>query len=172
MQDIDQQVWKKLWKIKSIPRHIHFAWRILHEKLPLKNDLFKKEISCDPLCVFCGQHNETISHLFMDCHWSKHIWFASSLGVVFNSHASRYVPFQEWLKRIIIDENEDVIVNVLALCYEIWCTRNKKCFEGTEIDVATTVHKAQRSIANFNSANTVLLETLSGGPNLPISDVH
>jgi len=42
VQDIDQQVWKKLWKIKSIPRHIHFAWRILHEKLPLKNDLFKK----------------------------------------------------------------------------------------------------------------------------------
>jgi hypothetical protein len=56
--------------------------------------------------------------------------------------------------------------------YEIWCTRNKKCFEGTEIDVATTVHKARRSIANFNSANTMLLETLSGGPNLPISDVH
>jgi len=48
----------------------------------------------------------------------------------------------------------------------------KKCFEGTEIDVATTVHKAQRSIVNFNSANTVLFETLSGGPNLPISDVH
>jgi len=45
-------------------------------------------------------------------------------------------------------------------------------FEGIEIDVITTVHKAQRSIANFNSANTVLLETLSGGPNLPMYDVH
>jgi len=30
---------KKLWKIKSIPRHIHFFWRILHEELPVKNDL-------------------------------------------------------------------------------------------------------------------------------------
>jgi hypothetical protein len=56
------------------------------------------------------------------------------------------------------------------MCYEIWCTRNKKCLEGIEIDVATTIQKAQRSIANFNSANMVLLETLSGGSNIPISN--
>jgi len=54
MQDNNHQMWKKLWKIKSIPRHIHFSWRILHEKLPVKNDLFKRGISSDPLCVLCG----------------------------------------------------------------------------------------------------------------------
>ena len=107
----------------------------------------------------------------MECHWSKQIWFASSLGVVFNSHDSRYVPFHKWLEENIIDVDEDIIVHVLALCYEIWCARNKKCFEGTDVDVVATVQKAQRSIANCNSANTVLL-TLSGCPNLPISDVH
>ena len=34
------------------------------------------------------------------------------------------------------------------------------------------VQKAQRSIVNFKSASTVLLEALSGGLILPISDVH
>jgi len=87
------------------------------------------------------KHNETISHLFEECEWSKQIWFGSSLGVAFNSHASRYVPFQEWLKTNIIDTNEDSIVNMLALCYEILCTRNKKCFEGTKIDMAVTMQK-------------------------------
>jgi len=139
---------EKLWKIKCIPRHVHFAWRILHEKLPVKNDLFKIIISCDPLCVFCEQHNERISHAF------------------------RYIPFRKWLKRNIIDANMDIIVNVLALCYEIWCTRNNECFDGAEIDVAATVQKAQRSIVNFNNASIVLLEMLNGGPNLPIYDVH
>jgi hypothetical protein len=38
--------------------------------------------------------------------------------------------------------------------------------------VTATVQKAQRSIVNFKSASTVLVETLSGGPILPISDVH
>jgi len=54
----------------------------------------------------------------------------------------------------------------------IWCARNKKYFEGTDVDVAATVQKAQRSIVNFKRANTVLTETLSGRPILPISDVH
>jgi len=70
----------------------------------------------------------------------------------------------------IIDVNEDIIVHVLVLCYEIWCARNKKCFEGTGVDVAATIQKIQRSIVNFNSAGTMLVETLSGGPILPIDD--
>jgi len=134
--------------------------------------MFKRGISSDPLCVLCGEYNETISHLFMECHWSKQIWFTSFLGVVFNSHDSRYVPFHKWLEENIIDVDEDIIVHVPALCYEIWCARNKKCFEGTDVDLAATIEKAQRSIVNFKSASKVLVETLSGGPILPISDVH
>ena len=163
---------KKIWKIKSISRYIQFFWRILHAKLPVKNDHFKKWISSDPLCVFCGHHNETISQLFMECHWSKQIWFASSLGVVFNMHDPKYVPFLEWLERNIIDVDEDIIVHVLALWYEIRCARNKKFFEGTDIDATTIVQKAQRSIVNFKSDSTMLFETLSGCPILSISDVH
>ena len=41
----------------------------------------------------------------------------------------------------------------------------------TLVDVAS-IQKAQRSIENFKSVSTVLVETLSGGPILPISDVH
>jgi len=92
--------------------------------------------------------------------------------VVFDSHESRYVPFHKWLEKNIIDVDEDIIVHVLALCYEIWCVRNKKCFDGIDVDVTATIQKAQRSIVNFKSASTVLMETLSGGPILPISDVH
>ena len=64
----------------------------------------------------------------------------------------------------IIDVDEDIIVHVLALCYEIWCARNKKCFEGTDVDVASTVQKTQKSIMNFKNASSVLVEKLSGGP--------
>jgi hypothetical protein len=100
----------------------------------------------------------------MECHWLKQIWFASPLGVVFNSHDSRHDPFHKWLEENIIDVDEDIIVHVLTLCYEIWRARNKKCFEGADVDVAATVQKAQRSIVNFKSASTVLVKTLNGGP--------
>ena len=92
--------------------------------------------------------------------------------MVFNLHDSSYVPLHKWLEENIIDVDEDIIVHILAMCYKIWCARNKKCFEREDVDVAATVQKAQRSIVNFKSASTVLTETLSGGPVLPISDVH
>ena len=38
--------------------------------------------------------------------------------------------------------------------------------------MASTVQKVQRSIVNFKNASTLLVETLSGGPILPISNVH
>jgi len=34
----------------------------------------------------------------------------------------------------------------LMLMYKIWCTRNKKCFAGIDVDVVATIQKAQRSI--------------------------
>ena len=48
--------------------------------------------------------------------------------MIFNSHDFTYVPFQEWLEKNIIDANEDIIVHVLDLRYEIWCARNEKLF--------------------------------------------
>jgi hypothetical protein len=61
---------------------------------------------------------------------------------------------------------------VLTVCYEIRRARNKKCFEGTHVDVNTIVQKAQRSISNFKKASGVLLEMLSEGPNMPISNIR
>ena len=92
--------------------------------------------------------------------------------MVFNSHDFRYVSFHKWLEENIIDVDEDIIVHVLALCYEIWCARNKKCFKETDVDVAATVQKAQKSNVNFKRVSTVLVKTLSGGSILPISDVN
>ncbi|KEH38161.1 hypothetical protein MTR_2g061390 [Medicago truncatula] len=110
-----------------------------------------------------------IVHVFKGIHFPDVV--SKSLSEEFEG-LHGYVPFRKWLEENIIDVDEDIIVHVLALCYEIWCARNKKCFEGADVDVTTTVQKAQRSIMNFKSVSTVLMETLSGGPVLPISNVH
>ena len=92
--------------------------------------------------------------------------------MIFNPQDSRYVPFLEWLQTNVIDADEDVIVHVLTMCYEIWCARNKICFDGTDVNVVANVQKAQKSIVIFKSASTVLLETLSEGPTWPIFDAY
>lgn len=45
----DAMVWKKLWHLKTIPRHIHMAWRILHQALLIRSKLLKRGVPCVPL---------------------------------------------------------------------------------------------------------------------------
>lgn len=36
-----EQVWKKVWGIKTIPRHKSFLWRLLHNALLVRDELHK-----------------------------------------------------------------------------------------------------------------------------------
>lgn len=34
------KVWSKLWKLRTIPRHVHLIWRVLHDRIPVRMALF------------------------------------------------------------------------------------------------------------------------------------
>ena len=77
----EESVWSKLWKIKTMHRHIRLMWRILPGKLPVKITRFKQGVNCQPICNLCDQYFESIDHLFIQCEWLKLLWFASQLGI-------------------------------------------------------------------------------------------
>lgn len=48
---------------------------------------------------------------------------------------------------------------VMAICYEIWWSRNKRCFEGIEIPCAVRCcNKALKNVHNFNYAHNVVVQ--------------
>jgi hypothetical protein len=44
----ESNVWSKLWKINIVPRHLQLMWRILHQRLPVREALFKRGLNCSP----------------------------------------------------------------------------------------------------------------------------
>ena len=44
-----------------------FQIRLIHRILPTKKYLFRCNLTDDPLCSFCGDTDETLSHLFWNC---------------------------------------------------------------------------------------------------------
>ncbi|GAU35403.1 hypothetical protein TSUD_160540 [Trifolium subterraneum] len=91
--------WNKLWKQKIPPKQAHLLWRILHQALPVKNNLNSKGIHCNPICPRCNNSLETIDHVFMHCEWVKGVWFGSPMTIQFNE---THPPFSEWEKNIPI----------------------------------------------------------------------
>ncbi|KAK2443916.1 Ribonuclease H superfamily protein [Trifolium repens] len=141
--------WKKLWMLKTIPRHKMLLWRIIHEAIPVKNALNNRGIPCQTLCPRCFQKEETIDHIFMKCHHATRIWFGSKLGVNFNSCN---LSFREWLTHTINTLKDEDLSYVAALTYGIWLARNQAVFNLRNVENKTVINQALHSIHEFQKA--------------------
>ena len=72
--------WKVLWKLSLPPRILIFLWKLCHLVLPAANFLNHRNIRVQAVCPLCGQHQETVAHLFLDCCFVK-VWFGSNLSI-------------------------------------------------------------------------------------------
>jgi hypothetical protein len=88
------QVWKKLWNLKTILWHKVLLWRIVQRALPVTSELSKRGITCPILCPRCLQKEETLNHVFMECHLATMTWFGSKLGIRFDTSHDNFI---DWL---------------------------------------------------------------------------
>ena len=59
---------RQLWDIKIPPRALSFAWRLLWDRLPSKENLSRRQVEIDnDLCPFCQSKSESASYLFFTC---------------------------------------------------------------------------------------------------------
>lgn len=56
---VDEGVWKGLLKLHALAVVKNFMWRVCHNLLPTKGNLFSRNIVPDPLCTICLQEPKT-----------------------------------------------------------------------------------------------------------------
>ena len=66
----------QLWGTKIPPRALIFAWRLLWDRLPTKENLSKRQVDlANDSCPFCQNHPESSSHLFFTCQKVLPLWW-------------------------------------------------------------------------------------------------
>ena len=89
--------WKKIWaKVKL------FFWRLSHNNLPLRMNIFCRGMDIDTRCPVCWRLNEDGGHCFLKCKFVKKCWRALNL---------------EQLRLVLIDLNsaKQVAIKILSL---------------------------------------------------------
>jgi hypothetical protein len=93
--DLENEMWKKLWKLECPGKIKHFLWRFAHNSLALPIGLEKRGMELDTKCVMCERQNEDGCHLFFKCKYAMPVWKELGLehirGALAALHSSREV---------------------------------------------------------------------------------
>ncbi|XP_066160362.1 uncharacterized protein [Oryza sativa Japonica Group] len=110
---------KFIWKLKMPLKIKIFMWYLLKGVVLRKDNLARRNWNGGLTCCFCMK-NETIQHLFMDCHYAKFIWRAVQFS--FGLHLPRSMPhmFNGWLQGVDKDKRKLILVGASALCWALW----------------------------------------------------
>lgn len=63
-----------MWKQTLPPKVKMFAWLLIRNRLQVRSRLNKFIPSINPESALCGNHAETVSHLFLHCPFAQTIW--------------------------------------------------------------------------------------------------
>ena len=125
-------LWIKIWKLCIPPKVRLFVWRLLRGILPTKVALAKKFPLPNVECVFCGNHAESDTHLFMRCVALKCFWEVSNVELTPLVHI-RQNTF-DWLTTVSNSPHKNQI-ELLCMClWVIWSERNNIVWNSNYFD--------------------------------------
>lgn len=88
--------WKNFWRTKAPMRILVFAWTAWHGALPTFSNLNRQHLRCEVFCPFCGGSDDSIDHVFLQCHFFRVVWFR--LDISLKSNSPRFWNTQRWLR--------------------------------------------------------------------------
>ncbi|KAK2355972.1 Ribonuclease H superfamily protein [Trifolium repens] len=154
-------IWHKLWALNVPPKHSHLLWRILNEALPVKSNLFRTGIKCDPMCPRCQNQVETLHHAFLDCEWTKQVWFSSILTI--NLNHNQFNNFVDWFNYLAKHTEKIQLEQITATIYGIWYARNQKAFQNKNLPPTDVSQKAISQLHEYQKVN-ILTRTIHQSP--------
>ncbi|KAL5178394.1 putative ribonuclease H protein [Glycine soja] len=129
---------EELWKLKVPNKVLAFAWRLLRDRLPTRANLHRRQVEInDRKCLFCGNVEESASHLFFHCSKISPLWW-ESMSWVNSVGPLPQSPKHHFLQHIF-GVVEAVKVNRwkcwwIALTWSIWQHRNKILFSNVTLN--------------------------------------
>ena len=107
-----------------------FIWLLHHGVILTKDNLAKRNWQGTQQCCFCSS-NETIAHLFFDCHVARLLWCI--IHITFGLQRPNIVHmFGFWLNGMQWAQKKLVFAGLCALCWPIWLSRNDIVFHKSQ----------------------------------------
>ncbi|XP_058774821.1 uncharacterized protein LOC131649093 [Vicia villosa] len=137
--------WTKIWH-KAVPTKIScFGWRLFHNSLATKNNLYRRNVigQGSTRCIGECSADESISHLFFECPFFSGIWqfICKWLRISTALHRESMAHFTQFEGLIGGDKeiSSKACVIWYACVWSIWKARNAKIFRNIEVEIVKLI---------------------------------
>ncbi|KAL4271167.1 hypothetical protein GQ457_13G010790 [Hibiscus cannabinus] len=171
--------WEKVvWLGFAPPKVEAFVWLLLHGRVPVKDELFKRGIlpSSDNFCFFCNNAPETVKHLFFSCNFSWHIWamLGNYWGISMVLHQNPMAFFLAWPQLLTSWAHDHMWLLIpYAVIWSIWLHRNEIAFQSKILDTSQLLFTVKMRAAWWFKAkkldSSISLESIFSDPSLSSS---
>lgn len=122
---------------KGSPRSLFITWLAIQNRLHTKDRLLKWNMNCDPMCVLCRTHQETVHHLFFECTYSRKIWGRIMDILKISRQIKAWEEEVEWvIKKSRLGKSKHKLT-IMCFCeaiYTIWLQRNSQVFKDCHVN--------------------------------------
>ncbi|XP_062113178.1 uncharacterized protein LOC133824317 [Humulus lupulus] len=143
--------WAKfVWERFSIPKHRFILWLVMLQRLRTRVFIRNYNSTLDPSCLFCGEHNEDVHHLFFQCKYSKQCLLQVKKWLGWKVKAEDYENLLQWIfktRRWSRFRKSILTAVVASLIYHIWRMRNDILWSQKVWSTTHTVQAIQRDIS-------------------------
>ncbi|XP_069143465.1 uncharacterized protein [Solanum lycopersicum] len=139
-------LWKCLmFKNSSRPKAIFTMWILMYRNLATVDRLAKWGLTHDTATVLCTNMDESLDHMFLQCHYVGEVWERVLAWASFNSNrAETWTQFVQWCIQHGKGKTTraQLFKMILAkVVYAVWNERNKRIFEDKKSLIDEIVNK-------------------------------
>lgn len=117
--------WNKIWEMKITPSIKNFIWKTAHSILPNSVRVAAIIPEIDVCCKLCNVDEESLTHLFMKCNFTKQVWM--HLNFYIDNVMRSANTFHDWLNSWFTQRESEN--NTME--WKVFCSIcNMACLEG------------------------------------------
>lgn len=121
--ELDNSMWKKLWKLNCPGKMKHHLWRMAHNSLAIMKELVRRGMVLDTKCVLCNRYDEDGAHLFFKCKCARYVWAALGLDNHRSILSEKMSPLD--VVKYILILKEEVQIIIVSFLWLWWQERNR-----------------------------------------------